>query len=78
MIQYNTLNVKLVDSQLNRLKLAIKNDIKVTQKISSNVLGNSNDENNLPHKLLLTNTQVSRLRKVFANNYSSNIKLKNT
>ena len=78
MIQYNTLNVKLVDSQLNRLKLAIKNDIKVTQKISSNVLDNSNDENNLPHKLLLTNTQVSRLRKVFANNYSSNIKLKNT
>ena len=78
MIQYNTLNVKLVDSQLNRLKLAIKNDIKVTQKISSNVLGNSNDENNLPHTLLLTNTQVSRLRKVFANNYSSNIKLKNT
>ena len=30
MIRYNTLNVKLVDSQLNRLKLAIKNDIKVT------------------------------------------------
>ena len=47
MIQYNTLNVKLVDSQLNRLKLAIKNGIKVTLKISSNVLADSNDENNL-------------------------------
>ena len=47
-------------------------------KISSNVLGDSNDEINLPHKLLLTNTQVSRLCKVFANNYSANIKLQNT
>ena len=68
----------MVDSQLNRLKLAIKNGIKVTLKISSDVLADSNDENNLSHKLLLTNTQVSRLRKVFANNYSANIKLKNT
>ena len=33
------------------------------------------DENNFPHKLLLTNTQVSRLRKAFANNSSANIKL---
>ena len=38
-------------------------------------MGDSNDENNVPHELLLTNTQVSKLRKVFANNSSANIKL---
>ena len=44
-------------------------------KISSNVVGDSNDENNFPHKLLLTNTQVSKLCKTFANGSSANIKL---
>ena len=39
------------------------------------MIGNSNDENNFPHKLFLTNTQVLRLRKAFANNSSSNTKL---
>ena len=43
-----------------------------------NVVGDSNDENNFPHKLLLTNTQVSKLRKAFANNSSANIKLSKT
>ena len=38
----------------------------------------SNNENNFPHKLLLTNTQVSRLRKAFTNNSSANIKLSKT
>ena len=38
-------------------------------------LGNSNDETNFPHKLLLNNTQVSRLPKAFANNSSANITL---
>ena len=47
-------------------------------KLSSNVVGDSNDENNFPHKLLLTNTQVLRLRKAFANNTSANIKLSKT
>ena len=37
----------------------MKNGTEVT---SSNVVGDSDDENNFPHKLLLTNTQVSRLR----------------
>ena len=62
MTQYNTLNVKLSNSQLNRLKSGIKNGPQVTLKLSSNVDDDSNDENNFPHKLLLTNTQVSRLR----------------
>ena len=47
-------------------------------KLSSNVVGDSNDENNFPHKLLLTKTQLSRLRKAFANNSSANIKLSKT
>ena len=78
MTQYNTLNVKLSNSQLNKLKSGIKNGTEVTLKISSNVVGDSNDENNFPYKLLLTNTQVSRLRKAFANDSSANIKLSKT
>ena len=64
--------------QLNQLKSGIKNNTKVTLKIPSNVVGDSNDENNFPHKLLLTNTQVSRLCKAFANNSSANIDLSKT
>ena len=74
MTQYNTLNVKLPTSQLNKLKSGIKNGTEVTLKISSNVFGDSNDENNFLYKLLLTNTQVSKLCKAFANNSSANIK----
>ena len=76
--QYNTLNVKLSNSQLSRSKPAIKYGAKVTLDFSSNINGDSNDENNFPHKSLLTNTQVSKLCKVFANNSSANIKLSNT
>ena len=43
--------------------------------MSSNVVGESNDENNFQHKLLSTNTQVLRLHKAFANGSSANIKL---
>ena len=68
MTQYNTLNVKLSNSQLNKLKSGTKIGTEVTLKLSSNVAGDSNDENNFPHKSLKTNTQVSRLRKAFANN----------
>ena len=75
MTQYNTLNVKLSNLQLNKLKSRIKNGTEITLKISSNVVV---DENNFSHKLLLTNTQVSRLRKAFANNSSANIKLSKT
>ena len=78
MTQYNTLNVKLSTSQLSELKPGVKNVTEVTLKISSNVVGDSNDENNFLHKLLLTNTQVSKLRKAFANNSSANLKLSKT
>ena len=75
MIQYNSLNIELSNWQLNKLKSGIKNRTKITLKISSNVIGDSNDENNFPRKLLLTNTHISKLRKAFANNSSANIKL---
>ena len=74
MTQYNTVNVKLSNSQLNKLKSGIKNNAEVTLKVSSNVIGDSNDENNFLHKFLLTNTQVSSLRKVFANSSPADIK----
>ena len=52
MTQYNSLNVKLSNTQLNKLKLAIKNETDVVLRISSNVIDNSDDETNFPHKLL--------------------------
>ena len=75
MTQYNTLKVKLCILQHNKLKLGRKNGTEVTLKIWSNVVGDSNDESNFPHKLLLTNTQILRPCKAFANNSSANIKL---
>ena len=78
MAQYNTLNVKLSNSELNKLKSGIKNGTEVTLKLSLNVVGDSSDKNIFLHKLLLLNTQVSKLRKTFANTYSANIKLSKT
>ena len=78
MAQYNTLNVKLSNLELNKLKSGMKNGTDITLKLSSNVVGDSNDENIFLHKLLLLNTQVSKLRKTFANTYSANIKLSKT
>ena len=51
MTQYNTLNVNLSNSQLNKVKSGIKNGTEVTSKLSSNVVGDSNDEDIFPHKL---------------------------
>ena len=73
MTQYNILNVKLSNSQLNKWKSGIKNSTELTSKISSNVVGDSNEENNFPHGLFLTNTQVSKLRKAFVSSPSANI-----
>ena len=73
-----TLNVKLSNSQLKKLKLGMKNGTEVTLKISLKAVGDSDDENDFPHKLLLTYTQVSKLRKAFPNGSSANIKLSKT
>ena len=76
--QYNSLNVKLFNSQLNRVESGIKNGTEVTLNLSSNIIGDSINEINFPHKLLLTDTQVSKLRQAFANNSSANIKISKT
>ena len=68
MTQHNSLNVKLSNSQLNKLKSAIKNGTGVVLRLSSNMVGNSDDEANFPHKLLLS------LRKAFNNHTSADIK----
>ena len=52
MTQYNSLNVKLSNSQLNQLKSAIKNETDLVLRLSSNMIGNSDDETNFPHKLI--------------------------
>ena len=56
MTQYNFLNVKLSNSQLNNMQSEIKNNIKITLKLSSNVIADSNDKNTFSHQLLLANT----------------------
>ena len=78
MTQYNTLNVKLSNSQLNKLKSTLKNGTKVTLNLSSNVVRDSNDGNDFAHKLSLTDTQVSPLRKPLANYSLANIKSSKT
>ena len=76
MTQYNSLNVKVSNSQLNKLKSAIKNEYEVVLRLSSNMI--SDNETNFPHKLLLTNRQVANLCKAFANYLSTDIKLSKT
>ena len=78
MTQYNSLNVKLSNSQLNKLKSSIKNETDVVLRISSNMVSNSNDNTNFPQELLLTNRHVANIRKAFAKNTSIDIKLSKT
>ena len=73
MTPHNTLNVNCLICNL----MVIKNGTEVTLKISSNVVGDSNDENNFPHKLLLINAQFLRFREAFPNS-SADIKLSKT
>ena len=76
MTQYNSLNVKLSNSQLNKFKSLIKNETELVLRLSSNMIGDN--EANFPHILLLTNRQVSNLRKAFSNHLSADIKLSKT
>ena len=69
MTPYNSLNVKLSKSQLNKLKSAIKNETEVVLRLSSNMIGDN--ETNFPHELLLTNRLVSNLCEAFANHLIS-------
>ena len=71
MTQYNSLNVKLSNSKLNKLNFA-----EVFLRLSLSMVGD--DEINFPHKLLLTNRQVANLGKAFANKSLTDIKLSKT
>ena len=57
MVEYNKVNVILSDSQLNKLKTATKNQTRVTLRLSMKMF----DENELPHELLLTARQKTKL-----------------
>ena len=61
MTQYNSLNVKLSNLQLNKLKSAIKDETEVVWILSLDMIGDK--ETNFPHKMLLTNRQASNLSK---------------
>ena len=71
MVEYNTVNAKLSDLQLNMLKSAIKNKQEATLRINSRMFS----VNNLPHALLLTTIQTTKLRNAIKNNMSTDIKL---
>ena len=75
MTHCNSLNVKLLNSQLSNLKSAIKNETELVLRLSSNMVGNFNDEIIFPHKLILTNIPVASLHKYFVNHLSTDIKL---
>ena len=65
------MNVKLTDTQLKKLKTAVKNKTGTTLRMSLKML----DGNDLPHELLLTTRQKTRLRNAFNNNISTDLKL---
>ena len=71
MVEYNTVNAKLSNSQLNKLNSAVKNKQGTTLKMNA-IMFNGN---NLPHELLLTTRQTTKLRNAIENNMSTDIKL---
>ena len=68
MTQYNSLNVKLSNLKLNKLKSVIKTETEVVLRLPSNIIGDN--ETDFPHQLLLTNRQVVNICKAFSNNSS--------
>ena len=71
MVEYNTINAKLSDSQLTKLKSAVKNKQGTTLRMSARMFNG----NNLPHELLLTTRQTAKLRNAIENNMATDIKL---
>ena len=71
MVEYSKVNVKLSDTQLKKLKTAVKDKTGTTLRMSLKMF-NGND---LPHELLLTTRQKTKLRNVFNNNMSTDLKL---
>ena len=71
MVEHNTINAKLSDSQLNKLKSPVKNKQGTTLRMSARMFNG----NNLPHELLLTTWQTTKLRNAIKNNMAPDIKL---
>ena len=71
MVEYNTVNVKLSNSQLSKLKSAVKNKQGTTLRMNATMFNG----NNLPRELLLTTRQTTKLRNVIENNMSTDIQL---
>ena len=71
MVEYNKVNVKLTDTQLEKLKTDVKNNTGTTLRMSLRMF----DGNDLPHELLLTTWQKTKQRNAFNNNMRSDIKL---
>ena len=74
MVEYTKVNIKLSDSQIKKLKNAVKDNTGTTLRIDLKMF-NGND---LPHELLLTTRQKTKLRNVFNNNTSADLKLSKT
>ena len=74
MVEYSKINVKLSNSQLNKLKTAAKNQTGVALRMNIKMFNG----NNLPDELLLTTRQKTKLRNVFEHNMSTDIKLSKT
>ena len=71
MVEYNTVNVKLLNLQLNKLKSAVKNKQGTTLRMNARMFS----ANNLPHELLLTTRQTAKLRNAIEDNMLTDIKL---
>ena len=71
MVEYHKINIKLLNSKLNKLKASVKNKTGTTLRMNIKMLNG----NNLPHELLLTTRQKTNLRNAFENNMSTDIKL---
>ena len=71
MVKYSKGNVKLLDTQLKKLKTAVKNKTGTTLRMISKMF----DGNNLPHELLLPTRQRTKLGNAFNNNVSTDLKL---
>ena len=71
MVEYSKVNIKLTDTKLIKLKTAVQNNTGTTLRMSLKMF----DENDLPHEVLLTTRQRTKLRNVFNSNISTNLKL---
>ena len=71
MVEYNTVNIKLSNSQLSKLKSAVKSKQETTLRMNARMF----NENNLPQELFLTQRQITKLRNNIENNLQTDIKL---